>query len=857
MMITMKTVKQHLTLLGIDFKDHVTPLPCFSELRKAFRAHLMLHPDKGGDTDHFQKLTHAVREVMEYSVKYPDKVKSTPDLDSKPDKVLLEAFETKHLITFNQDCVVVSIEENMEDKWTRSFDEYFSIPKQEAQDGFIYREPLWQAPGTNIEPGLVQVYMYPTSKAGPKFMVQGKLGLVFVNTTLSMISETLGKSVPEIKQIFKNGEEVKEEETLEEVESLEEEKTLEGDETVAEVTKATNEASSNSVTETHETTKSAKSSMPAETIESDDTTEDSDANSMISRIDRMQKCFISSFSNLEAQLKTSLDNQRHLETKVETLTTEVKSFKDKVNTAVPIPTVPTPIGEDVMKKMARSIETISSKVDTSKHETNTKIEQVKETIKEVETNVITTMKGLVEKKDEQIKTGWEEHKVKIASMHTAVDSLMVRVTEMYSLVRRPPPFSVLLPSTLEDEDEDEDKDEAMVVKVRKGIVFADSIGKDIDVERFEMSTNSKIEVIPTYRILDNDIAPDPNLHLENMIEQHMKKEHHFAVFMVGANDVTDMNKSIGEMNKTELMKLCDDQTTKLLNIATKAAHSYSAEVFVSEMVPRYDCPKLEQFSKLSTSQLVVKAASAPTERVHVVGQGGLMCAPGRRREDLYRDGLHLTSKGLYNASTNIIQVLQEVYQDLRDLPHHPSKVTAPKVDKGGARPQHKPKVTLAQPPLYSHPPPSYTKQGGPRGPAEEGQQSPPPRGGLQPGRAPHLSGQRPHLHSKTQKSGNQKPYQGKVQQKRSSPSHLYWECEDQQQAWAPEDLAKYQEQEQYYTDNGGTYGGPNQALGQPQQYWDLGGYVPQQQQYWNQGGQVQHQQYNQGWQGSQYYGGQY
>ena len=163
------TITRYLTLLKINVSDQGKPLPSFTELRKAFRALIMQHTDKGGDTQHFQELTEAVREVMKYSLGNPELVKSTEDMD----KVLLKILETKTKIDFNTGNVVVHIEDDMVSKWIECFDDYFSLEKKETvQDGFQYRVDDWKAPMSNMEPGSVTVIFYSQSQAGPKFMVQ-------------------------------------------------------------------------------------------------------------------------------------------------------------------------------------------------------------------------------------------------------------------------------------------------------------------------------------------------------------------------------------------------------------------------------------------------------------------------------------------------------------------------------------------------------------------------------------------------------------------------------------------------------------------------------------------------------------
>ena len=660
----------------------------------------MQHPDKGGDTEHFQKLTQAVREVMKYSLEHPELVKSTEDMESMPDKVLLKIFETKTKIDFNSGNVVVHIEDDMVSKWTKSFDDYFSLEKKKkVQDGFQYRMDDWKAPMSNMEPGSVTVTFYSQSQAGPKFMVQGTHGLSFVTMVLPEIAESLGKPEAE-EEKEDNNETDSAEKTAEEAESAETSK----DSTIPDET-----------------------NKPDGTDKLDQTqTEVSNPNSDKDMFKRLQDNLITQLSTMNNTLTSSLEKQKQLETKVDDLKTEVKSLKEKV--------------------------------ETSKEETKTKID-------EVETRVLTAINDKKSVQIDFLKAGWKENKDKLKSMNDTVDNLMTRLNDMFSLVGRNTPF----PGTLGSKQDE--VVEVKKIKVRKGIIFTDSIGSEIDIERFEKTTSSKVEVIETNSVLQTE------QNLEEMVNKHMNGEHNFAVVMVGTNDISDTKGK----TKADQMKYCKDISSKLVDIAERKAHEHSADFFLSEMVPRYDCPKLEQSNQLCRSFLNVTAASAPTERIYVVGQAGLSCpAQGRRREELYsdQDNIHLTSKGLYNASTNIIYSIKEVYKDLKDLPVHAPKT--PSTSNKKEAPQKKEPTHHAFTPDTSQPPPYYTKLGGTWGPSERPRQPPPHRGNHQSSRPPRL---------------NQSKYKKKPYQKQEFQTPPYMERKEQQsgadeveeqQTWADE-----------------------------------------------------------------------
>ena len=94
----------------------------------------------------------------------------------------------------------------------------------------------------------------------------------------------------------------------------------------------------------------------------------------------------------------------------------------------------------------------------------------------------------------------------------------------------------------------------------KGIIFTSSIGKYINKERLELATNSDIELVTTYTLEKYDNTKDPDLHLLNMIEDHVNRGISFVVFGVGTNDITALNKM--QPNKKEILEKCQYQSQR-------------------------------------------------------------------------------------------------------------------------------------------------------------------------------------------------------------------------------------------------------------------------------------------------------
>ena len=427
-------------------------------------------------------------------------------------------------------------------------------------------------------------------------------------------------------------------------------------------------------------------------------------------------------------------------------------MKDNMPSSNPNPKV-TPLKEDPMEKITRRLDSLSTTVNNS-------VEELKGNVKTVETNVIKAIKNSEDKKYmqlEEFKSDWKSVKETVASMNTIVDSLMLRVVDLFSKVGRPSPFPGLTPNLGEEELE---KAKISQPKVRKGIIFTDSTNRDIDVERFENSTNSEVEVVTTHRIVEN---------LKTKVNEHMNKEHDFAIFMLGTTDISDMKDMVGVESKAYLQNKCEEQSGKLIEVAEKAAKENLIDVFISEMIPRYDCSSLEQLRKLWSSQLMVKVAGLDTEKLFVVSQGGLSCpTPGRKREELYRDNIHLTHKGIYSTFTNVILSMHEAYSDIRDMPVHvPRSVTSSKEQEAPHIPRPKNADT-------SQPPPGYSMQGGPPAPGPPWAYQSQTFRRSQPGRVSYYPHQEAHQH-RGDMGGKQKTHKKKAKQERSPKQEQYYE----------------------------------------------------------------------------------
>ena len=212
----------------------------------------------------------------------------------------------------------------------------------------------------------------------------------------------------------------------------------------------------------------------------------------------------------------------------------------------------------------------------------------------------------------------------------------------------------------------------------KGVIFSSSIGKGMNKERLESATNSKIQIVPTYHLIKKNNSKDPEAHLLPMVAKHVTDDVDFVAICVGTNDITDMNNDWSDDD--EILDNCKKQAKTLVDTAQDIV-SKNKDVYLLEQPPRYDPvvkdPKgnWAKYSKLFNSNLALLAAGK--DRIHIVENSNLARLPGKGREELYNDGLHLTKKGLYTLETNLLMAIHKMRPDLRALEIH-AKTTSVK-----------------------------------------------------------------------------------------------------------------------------------------------------------------------------------
>ena len=150
-------------------------------------------------------------------------------------------------------------------------------------------------------------------------------------------------------------------------------------------------------------------------------------------------------------------------------------------------------------------------------------------------------------------------------------------------------------------------------------MFTSSIAKDMDVKRFSDSPNCDITCLDT---------------------------------------VNGTHVSLYEQVKSHTGMRCD--------MAQSIIKDIGVDVFIVENPPRYDpipsdpTSVKQKLNKYSNSLL--STTLGLTSRLFVVEQGSLARSSVKARNDLYQgDGIHLTTKGLYYHSSNLLSAIQDCY----------------------------------------------------------------------------------------------------------------------------------------------------------------------------------------------------
>ena len=406
-----------------------------------------------------------------------------------------------------------------------------------------------------------------------------------------------------------------------------------------------------------------------------------------------------------------------------------------------------------LKEVKAVVESLKKEVETmtkSVPEIKSKIDEVKVSVQNVETVTKETAKEVKE-----IKESYGGLSNMFAKLHSELDTIQQSLARSSQLVRDQSPAS---PTKVQEEEVAiQEEEEVVVVKQRRGIIFTSSVAREIDIEQLEKETNSKIEKVETYRIKEKkEGCRNPESHVSAMVEEHMKKDYDFAVFVVGSNDITDLQD---DLESPDVLEKCDKLSQQLVGAMVGVATEYSTEVFVSELTPRYDSKEKDGLGPLATLSMVtnthlvakVKEARSDSVRLHMVSQRSLARPRGPEQNKVYKkDGKHLTVEGLRLFRSNLVNALRVVYTNIPEVKGEEVKV------------KEQPSATKVKSPKVKgvpvHQDLRHLPQGTPR----------PPQGTPRPPQGTP----RPPLGANRPPGGQFQPWVGQYQPHRLPPRHL-------------------------------------------------------------------------------------
>ena len=858
--------KTFMTTLGL--KSSQGKLPCYSRVRKAYRALFKQHPDIGGVTADFQEITQAARELFQYILDHPESVEKEPKEDTTDEsedddniKEILKIFENSTNIKYNKDSVTYQVDKDLADEWKDTLETYFSVTATTPEKGkLLFTKKDWVIPGREKDEegtGTVIVSLWPNTAKGKgkaRMLVQGTHYFQFVTLTLPTLANTVRKHVTlqitvDDKEKADNVPGMSKKDDKEEIEDapikskeepvkknvavknkvedevvpvkskeepLKQKVAVKGKKEDVPVVKQKDAVKD--IEEAEDVlVKSKKEPVKQNTVVADNVTEVEEQTvnneveelqnhervpeKVVDTIDRLQKALIDKCSQMDTKLTTSLEIQTEMKKQVDNLTVEVKALKASA--------------ESSKEEIKSEIREIKVTVDKFQIDWDRKVEYILETAKIVKERLDKCQDIVVKKvqaNDNVENTSKEaETTTTITKEAEAVESLS---KEGKGSTSKEAEDTIDCSKTPERVGEEEvavvNKQEVIDIEAineRKVIFFHSSVAVDIDIDRFEKATKSKVEMVKTYHIEENKHSPDPELHLCNTVGDNKADNYDLVIFAVGSNDVKKTEED-ETLEITEKMDNIKRQCELLVDTAIEVSSKNNSDAFIIEQIPRYESPGMTKLQKFANSYLNTLVTGSRA-RVHLVSQASLFRHPGEARKTIHRNNNHLTVRGLYYYNTNLINEVHNVYKELTNInihiskPSKPPSLIKPKSSKKEAQKQTLPQYKQNQyrAPTFSAPQQPQQAAAGAwaQGPPREQQSQGPPRD-LQQYQGP-LNGKQQHGPPKEQQHQAQVP--PREQQYQQGPP-LPWEqgpYREQQYQQGPWEQLKYQgpprEQQQY------------------------------------------------------------
>ena len=610
---TIKDLEPFLKVLDIKELDKA---PSFSDLRKAYRNKLHLHPDKAGKdsteedkrqlTEAFQEVSEAVHEIFFFLVENVDKQKKAKSNDEGTR--LLKFFEHSCEMVYNQGSITFFIEDDLYDPWMQALEKKFGSPPEPLReiDGFFFRiDNLEVSKLENLGKVTASCWKKPSSDGRSKIVLQGKAYMSFFTLVIPDIIMEINKLIPEVRSLPTGN-----------VNSDKSEK-------------ATSDKKDKGV--------------------NDDKVENVDITSLTSGFETLQSEVVTLRENLVgvidrsvAQLNDSIqalslkEDMENLGKVVASNTHEISSLQVKLDQIILNQQQWKPIDTQALDSFLSHSNTVFTKLEevTSIHteagnipaaldtkkivdrldEMAETTSEIKNEIKQLETKEKRLFKETIENCEQSIpilKAIEEKVNNLVTSLEAPLQiqpSVRPREPAKHASGNReseqnskPEAGSAEPDKTKTDKVDQQVEEEIVELRSRKCLFLSSSIGLGCNMEEMENRLDCEIIPIPTYHIEKRVGARDPELNLKENLKLELEKRKNIDLLIIatGSNDITFLDTKNKDVS--DLITTACNQSREIVQLANEAAQKYDLDVFVVEKPPRDETTNNDPLSDCSIS----------------------------------------------------------------------------------------------------------------------------------------------------------------------------------------------------------------------------------------------------------------
>ena len=671
---TLKDLEPFLKVL--DFKNF-DKVPSFSDLKKAYRAKLHLHPDKASKdstendkkemTHAFQEVSEAVHEIFFFLVENVEAQKKGKKNEEGTN--LLRYFEQSCEMVYNKGSITFYIEDDIYDVWMHALGEKFGSPPEplREKEALLFRMENFEVTKLgNLGKVTASCWKKPSSDGRSKIVLQGKAYMPFFTFAIpEMISEIS-------KQI---------------------------------VTKSVSPAVGKDSSEKSDDVVKGK-----KVVDVDIDTLATGFEKLQTEVLNLRDSIVLTIDNSVEQLKDNIkalslkEDMDKLGKAVVSNTKQLSSLQETIDGMIKNQTQVNPIDSNALDDFLTHSNTVFSKLEeiTSIHQAAVNTPVVLDTEKivgkleemTIATNDIKSEVKQLESKERQL---FKEATENVEQSLPVLKSIEEKVSKLLTSLDASPdiqpsvrPKEATKPPTVSeksdniqaeavtkehvDETETEDAEQITDANVevsgrRKALFFSSSIGLGCNLVEMEKRLDCEILPIPTYHIVKRVGARDPELNVkENLkVELEKRKDIDFLIVATGSNDITYLdieNKSV-----SELTTIACNQSRDLVHMLNEAALKHNLDVFVVEKPPRDDNTNKEDNKILTdcntSSNGLFPSLITPLEKVHYIPLPAFQKISDKSRMNLFDvDGIHIKHWGLKLMSEDIISGVRNVYTDI-------------------------------------------------------------------------------------------------------------------------------------------------------------------------------------------------